>query len=110
MTTVKHNIGTQLKLTVEKVVEIKGRKTYIVRYLDCLCRVPMFDWQEHKSTPKQILCRLVSINEFGFPSFEQVAKQEEVKLIEPVKPIEEKKDNKSRKNQVLSLTRNTLLS
>lgn len=102
MTTVKHNIGTQLKLTVEKVVEIKGRKTYIVRYLDCLCRVPMFDWQEHKSTPKQILCRLVSINEFGFPSFEQVAKQEEVKLIEPVKPIEEKKDNKSRKNQVLS--------
>ena len=36
MATVKHNIGAQLKLTVEKVVEIKGRKTYIVRYLDCL--------------------------------------------------------------------------
>lgn len=102
MATVKHNIGTQLKLTVEKVVEIKGRKAYIVRYLDCLCRVPMFDWQEDEPTPKQIVCRLVSINDFGFPSFEQVAKQKKVKLIEPVKPIVEREDNNSRKNQVQS--------
>lgn len=102
MATVKHNIGTQLKLTVEKVVEIKGRKAYIVRYLDCFCRVPMFDWQEDEPTPKQIVCRLVSINDFGFPSFEQVAKQKEVKLIEPVKPIVEREDNNSRKNQVQS--------
>lgn len=102
MATVKHNIGAQLKLTVEKVVEIKGRKTYIVRYLDCLCRVPMFDWQEDVSIPKQILCRLVSINEFGFPSFEQVAKQKEISLIEPVKPKEQETEIVSRKTQITS--------
>lgn len=102
MKPIKHNIGAQLKLPVERVVAIKGRKTYIVRYLDCLCRVPMFDWQEDEPTPKQIVCRLVSINDFGFPSFEQVARQKEVKLIEPVKPIVKREDNNSRKNQVQS--------
>ena len=89
MNTIKHNIGAQLKLPVERVVTVKGRKSYIVRYEDALCRVQMFDWQENEQTPKNITCRLVSINEFGFPSFEQVAKQEEVSLIEPVKPKEE---------------------
>lgn len=106
MRTIKHNIGAQLKLSVERVVTIKGRKSYIVRYEDCLCRVQMFDWQEDEPTPKQIVCRLVSINEFGFPSFGQIAKQEEVKLIEPVKSKEEnvkkeqKEESKTRKNQV----------
>lgn len=103
MATVKHNIGAQLKLTVEKVVEIKGRKTYIVRYLDCLCRVPMFDWQENIPIPNQILCRLISINEFGFPSFEQVAKPEEVSLIESVKPKEEPIETVSHKTRNTSL-------
>ena len=91
MKLIKHNIGAQLKLPVERVVAIKGRKTYIVRYEDALCRVPMFDWQEDEPTPQHIVCRLVSINEFGFPSFEQVAKREEVSLIEPVKPKEGEK-------------------
>lgn len=105
MRNIRHNIGAQLKLPVERVVAIKGRKTYIVRYEDSLCRVQMFDWQEDQPTPKHIYCRLVSVNEFGFPSFEQVAQQEEVKLIEPVKPKEEKEhkeDDKPRKNQVQS--------
>ena len=102
MLTVKHNIGTQLKLPVERVVTTKGRKSYVVRYEDSLCRVQMFDWQEDEPTPKQIVCRLVSINEFGFPSFEQVAQQEEVTLIEPVKAKEDKEENKSRKNQIQS--------
>ena len=102
MLTIKHNIGAQLKLPVERVVTIKGRKSYIVRYEDALCRVQVFDWQEDEPTPKQIVCRLVSINEFGFPSFEQVAKQEEVSLIEPVKPKEEKDETASRKNQTQS--------
>jgi len=102
MKAIKHNIGAQLKLPVERVVTIKGRKTYIVRYEDALCRVQMFDWQEDESIPKQIRCRLVSINEFGFPSFEQVAQQEEVSLIEPVKSKEEKEEKDSRKNQVQS--------
>lgn len=105
MRNIKHNIGAQLKLPVERVVAIKGRKTYIVRYEDMLCRVKMFDWQEDQTTPKNIYCRLVSVNEFGFPSFEQVAQQEEVKLIEPVKPKiekEKKEDEKPHKNQVQS--------
>ena len=105
MKPIKHNIGAQLKLPVERVVAIKGRKTYIVRYEDSLCRVQMFDWQEDQPTPKHIYCRLVSVNEFGFPSFEQVAQQEEVKLIEPIKPKvekENKEDEKPHKNQVQS--------
>ena len=102
MKVIKHNIGAQLKLPVERVVTIKGRKSYIVRYEDSLCRVQLFDWQENEPTPKHIRCRLVSINEFGFPSFEQVAQQEEVSLIEPVKPKEEKEEKISRKNQVQS--------
>ena len=105
MKPIKHNIGAQLKLPVERVVAIKGRKTYIVRYEDSLCRVQMFDWQEDQPTPKNISCRLVSVNEFGFPSFEQVAQQEEVKLIEPIKPKvekENKEDEKPHKNQVQS--------
>ena len=54
MKVIKHNIGAQLKLPVERVVTIKGRKSYIVRYEDSLCRVQMFDWQENESTPKHI--------------------------------------------------------
>ena len=57
MKPIKHNIGAQLKLPVERVVAIKGRKTYIVRYEDSLCRVQMFDWQEDQPTPKNIYCR-----------------------------------------------------
>jgi hypothetical protein len=95
MNVIKHNIGAQLKLPVERVVTIKGRKAYIVRYEGSLCRVQMFDWQENEPTPTHIQCRLVSINEFGFPSFEQVAQKEEVSLIDPVKPKEE---NDSHKN------------
>lgn len=113
MRNIRHNIGAQLKLPVERVVAIKGRKTYIVRYEDSLCRVQMFDWQEDQPTPKHIYCRLVSVNEFGFPSFEQVAQQEEVKLIEPVKPKEEKEhkeDDKPRKIKFSHSTRNTVLS
>ena len=94
-----HNIGTQLKLPVEGVVVKKGRKSYIVRYEAYRCRVHLFDWQEELPTPKHIYCRLVSINEFGFPSFEQIAQQEEVKLIEPVKPKEEQEEKKSCKDQ-----------
>lgn len=86
MQLVKHNIGAQIRLPVEKIVTIKGRQTYIVRYEGSTCRVQMFDWQEDKPIPKEIRCRLVSINEFGFPTFEQVAQKEEVSLIEPVKP------------------------
>ena len=97
MKPIKHNIGAQLKLPVERVVAIKGRKTYIVRYEDSLCRVQMFDWQEDQPTPKNISCRLVSVNEFGFPSFEQVAQQEEVKLIEPIKPKVEKENKEDGK-------------
>ena len=98
MGTVKHNIGAQIKLPVEKVVTIKGRKTYIVRYEASLYRVQMFDWQEGQPIPKEIRCRLTSINEFGFPSFEQVPQKEEVSLIEPTKP----KDVVSHKNQAQS--------
>lgn len=98
MKVVKHNIGAHIKLPVDKVVTIKGRKTYIVRYEDSLYRVQMFDWQESQPIPKEIRCRLVSINEFGFPSFEQVPQKEEVSLIEPTKP----KDVVSQKKQTQS--------
>lgn len=97
---VKHNIGTKLKLPVEKVVTTRGRKSYVVRYEGYLCRVQLFDWQEDQLVPTHISCRLVSVNAFGFPSFEQIAQQEEVKLIEPVKPKEKQEDNKSRTTQV----------
>jgi hypothetical protein len=61
----------------------------------------MFDWQEYEPTPKQILCRMVAINDFGFPAFEQVAKPVEVKLVEPVNPPEKRIDN-SVKNPIHS--------
>lgn len=99
METIKHNIGAQVKLPVDRVVTIKGRKAYIVKYGQRFCRVPMFDWQENHPIAKEIVCRLVSINEFGFPTFEQLAQKEEVSLIEPVAP-KEKKD--SVKNQTKS--------
>lgn len=95
METVRHNIGAQLKLPVDRVVTIKGRKNYIVKYGQRFCRVPMFDWQEEQPTVKEILCRLVSINEFGFPSFEQVAQKKEVSLIEPVSPNNKKETAKN---------------
>lgn len=95
METVRHNIGAQLKLPVDRVVAIKGRKTYIVKYGQRFCRVPMFDWQEEQPIAKEILCRLVSINEFGFPSFEQVAQKKEVSLIDPVSPKGKKRADKN---------------
>lgn len=100
MKTIKHNIGTQLELPIEKIVSIKGRPTYIVKYGEFLSRVTMFSWQENKPAPKKLLCRLVSINEFGFPSFEQVAQQEEVRLIQPVKTSESKDAHKDQARSV----------
>jgi len=95
MQAIKHNIGARVKLPVQSVVTVKGKKSYVVRYGDILARVPLFDWQENEKTPKEILCRLQSINAFGFPVFEQVAQQEVIPLVE--KPMQEKpkEENKS---------------
>ena len=57
MQIIKHNIGAQLKLPVERIVAIKGRKTYIIRYEDAVCRVPMFDWQEDEPTPSRTILK-----------------------------------------------------
>lgn len=88
MGTVKHNIGTRLKLNVDRIVTVKGKQSYVVRYGNSLCRVPLFDWQVDQPQPKDIICRLVSVNEFGFPVFEQVAQQQEVQIVEQVQPKE----------------------
>ncbi|MDN0049435.1 hypothetical protein QVO10_08555 [Bacteroides gallinaceum] len=69
-----------MKLPIGRI--ITGRKSYIVKtrstVFSCL------NGKKNEPTPKQIRCRLISINGFGFPSFEQVAQQEEVSLIKPV--------------------------
>lgn len=93
--TLKHNIGARLKLPVQSVVSVKGRKSYVVRYGDTLIRVPQFDWQENEKTPKEILCRLQSINDFGFPVFEQVAQEETITLVEQPKKEQPKPEKKS---------------
>lgn len=101
MGTVKHNVGSRLKLNVDRIVTVKGKQSYVVRYGNSLCRVPLFDWQVDKPQPKDIMCRLVSVNEFGFPVFEQVAQQEEVNVVEQVKPKETKTPNQSQKRSFL---------
>lgn len=83
-----HNIGSRLKLNVVKIVTVKGSQSYVVRYGNSLCRVPLFDWQVDNPQPKDIICRLVSVNEFGFPVFEQVAQQQEVQIVEQVQSKE----------------------
>ena len=83
--TLRHNIGAKYKLSVEDVVTVRGRMSYIVKYDGVRVRVPLFDWQESEKTPKQILCRLVSINDFGFPTFEQVPQEKTISLVEQPK-------------------------
>lgn len=82
MATVKENVGAQLNLPVLDIISIKGRRSYIVQYGESRCRVPLFEWQYDVEAPKEIRCRLKSINDFGFPVFEQVAQQEEIKVVE----------------------------
>ncbi len=77
MKTIKHNIGAILKLPVQHEVTVKGRRFYIVRYEDRLCRVAMEDWQVGQDAPSTLLCRLKSINDFGFPEFVQADSQKE---------------------------------
>jgi hypothetical protein len=86
----KHNIGAKYKLSVESVITVRGRKSYVVTYDGLRTRVPLFDWQENEKTPKQILCRLVSINEFGFPTFEQVPQERTIELVEQPKTQNQK--------------------
>lgn len=82
MSIIKENIGAQFTLPVLDVITIKGRKSYIVQYGECRCRVPLFEWQYDIEAPKELRCRLKSINDFGFPVFEQIAQQEEIKVVE----------------------------
>ena len=82
MATIKENIGAQFTLPVLDVISIKGRKSYVVEYGQNRCRVPLYEWQYDADPPKELRCRLKSINDFGFPVFEQVAQQEEIKVVE----------------------------
>lgn len=86
MEVVMHNLGARLKLVVQNKVQVKGKYSYVVRYRNIQTRVPLYDWQIDQPMPKELLCRLKAINDFGFPLFEQVATEHELELIEPVRP------------------------
>lgn len=80
MKTVKHNIGAIVKLPVQQEVTVKGKRFYIVRYEDRLCRVPVSESQNGKKLPSFLQCRLKSINDFGFPEFVQANVEDEEQL------------------------------
>ena len=80
----KTQIGEIVRLKVLKIVHGNSNDYYLVKCLGRLCLVPMFDWQKNKRKPNSIRCRLVSINEFGFPKLDQVAEGDELNVVEPV--------------------------
>lgn len=77
-------IGEIVRIKVLSIVHGNSNDYYLVKCLGRLCRIPMFDWQKNKCKPNSIRCRIVSINEFGFPKIEQVAEESELNVVEPV--------------------------
>lgn len=88
MSTNKDNIGKQFTLPVLDVITIKDRKSYIVQYGETRCRIPLFEWQYDMETPIEICCRLIAVNDFGYPIFEQVAQQRKINIKEPANSSE----------------------
>ena len=80
-------IGEIERLRVLGIVHGNRNDYYLVKCLGRICRIPMFDWQKKKRKPNSIRCRIVSINEFGFPKIEQVAEESELNVVEPVTQI-----------------------
>ena len=114
---IKHKVGAVISLPIDRVVEIRGNKYYVVRYENTITRVQLYDWQLNEDVPKSLQCRLTSINDFGFPVFEQVAATKEVKLIDPIAPendaesdkVEEStiKNNKKKNEIKITINANT---
>ncbi len=85
-----NKIDEIVRLPVIDIVQGNRNSYYLVKCLGRQCRVLMFDWQKSKSKPKTIQCRIVSLNEFGFPIIEQVAESNELNIVEPIKqPVKE---------------------
>ncbi len=79
-----NKIGEIVRLQVVGIVQGNSNSYYLVKCLGRQCRVPMFDWQKNKRKPNSIQCRIVSLNEFGFPKIEQVAESDELNIVEQV--------------------------
>ncbi len=100
---IKHKVGAIITLPVDRVVEIRGNKYFVVRYENTITRVQLYDWQLNEKVPEVLQCRLTSINDFGFPVFEQVASTKEVRLIEAVDPENDEEIN----NEEIPITINS---
>jgi hypothetical protein len=75
------NIGKTFTLKVVKAIENRGKHQFVVESDAGLVRVDMLDSQIGQPIPHTIKCVLRSINEFGFPKFEQEIPQQRVNLV-----------------------------
>ena len=91
-----HIIGSLIDIPVKDRVNINNRYYFIVKLDDRLIRVPLFDWQINSDNPDTICCRLISINQFGYPTVEQVAHKDELNLVDaPNKKVELKTNHET---------------
>ena len=95
----EYAVGEIERMPVLDIVHGSSHDYFLVKCLGRKCRVPMFDWQKSKRRPNSIRCRIVSINEFGFPTIEQVADTDEINIIEPVNKTV--KDNVKKKPRTI---------
>ncbi len=77
------NVGKQFQLPVNGVVSNNGLK-YLIRYKRIPLLVKMFSEKENSPVPKHLYCKMVSVNEYGYPTFEQV-KTPKANVVEPAK-------------------------